>query len=99
MSNDTDGAQHTPKGPPSRLIGESAMIDSDWTNRFLSAAEFFALAKARLSLNTPEALTDPHVIPRDWSLTLTVRAAPVRRVGREGKRAHLYAYSSGPFGG
>jgi hypothetical protein len=41
------------------------MIDSDWTNYFLSAAEFFALAKARLSLNTPEALTDPHVIPRD----------------------------------
>ena len=41
------------------------MIDSEWTNRFLSAAEFFALAKARLSLNTPEALTDPHVIPRD----------------------------------
>ena len=34
-------------------------------HRFLSTAEFFALAKARLSLNTPEALTDPHMIPRD----------------------------------
>jgi hypothetical protein len=45
-------------------IDESAMTDSEWTNRFLSTAEFFALAKARLSLNTPEALTDPHVIPR-----------------------------------
>jgi hypothetical protein len=39
------------------------MTDSEWTN-FLSTAEFFALAKARLSLNTPEALTDPQVIPR-----------------------------------
>jgi hypothetical protein len=47
------------------LIDESAMTDSEWTNRFLSAAELFALAKARLSLNTPEALTDPQVIPRD----------------------------------
>ena len=41
------------------------MTDSEWTNRFLSTAEFFAVAKARLSLNTPEALTDPHVVPRD----------------------------------
>jgi 8-oxo-dGTP pyrophosphatase MutT (NUDIX family) len=41
------------------------MTDSEWTNRLLSTAEFFALAKARLSLNTPEALTDPNVIPRD----------------------------------
>ena len=41
------------------------MTDSESTNRFLSTAEFFALAKARLSLNTPEALTDPHVVPRD----------------------------------
>ena len=40
------------------------MTDSEWTNRFLSSAEFFALAEARLSLKTPEALTDPH-IPRD----------------------------------
>jgi hypothetical protein len=40
------------------------MTDSEWTNRFLSAAECFALAKARLSLKTPEALTDPHIIPR-----------------------------------
>ena len=40
------------------------MTDSEWTNRLLSTAEFFALAKVRLSLNTPEALTDPHVIPR-----------------------------------
>jgi hypothetical protein len=31
-------------------------MTSEWTNRFLSTAEFFALAKARLSLNTPEAL-------------------------------------------
>ena len=38
------------------------MTDSELINRFLSA-EFFALAKARLSLNTPEALTDPNVIP------------------------------------
>jgi 8-oxo-dGTP pyrophosphatase MutT (NUDIX family) len=30
------------------------MTDSERTNRFLSTAEFFALAKARLSLNTPE---------------------------------------------
>lgn len=29
-----------------------------------SAAEFFALAQARLSLDRPEALTDPHFIPR-----------------------------------
>ena len=41
------------------------MTDSEWTNRFLSTAEFFALAEARLSLKTPEALTDPHIIPRD----------------------------------
>jgi hypothetical protein len=41
------------------------MTDSEWTNRVLFTAEFFALAKARLSLNTPEALADPHVIPRD----------------------------------
>src|SRR6516225_10979936 len=41
------------------------MTNSEWTNRFLSTAEFFSLAKARLSLNTPEALTDPNVIPRD----------------------------------
>jgi hypothetical protein len=33
------------------------MSDSELINRFLSA-EFFALAKARLSLNTPEALTE-----------------------------------------
>ena len=33
------------------------MIDSEWTNRFLSAAEFFALAKARLSLNTQPAIS------------------------------------------
>ena len=41
------------------------MTDSEWTNRSPSTAEFFALAKARLSLNTPEALTDPNVIPHD----------------------------------
>jgi uncharacterized membrane protein len=41
------------------------MTDSEWTNRFLSTAEFFALAEARLSLKTPEVLTDPHIIPRD----------------------------------
>ena len=41
------------------------MTDSEWTNRFLSTAEFFALAEARLPLKTPEALTDPHIIPRD----------------------------------
>jgi hypothetical protein len=40
-------------------------MTSEWTNRFLSTAEFFALAKARLSLNAPEALTDPRIIPRD----------------------------------
>jgi hypothetical protein len=33
------------------------MTDSEWTNRFLSTAEFFALAEARLSLKTPEVLT------------------------------------------
>jgi ADP-ribose pyrophosphatase YjhB (NUDIX family) len=41
------------------------LTDSEWTNRFLSTAEFFALAEARLSLNTPKALTDPHVITCD----------------------------------
>ena len=41
------------------------MTDSESTNRFLSTAEFFALAEARLSLKTPEALTDPHSIPSD----------------------------------
>ena len=41
------------------------MTDSEWTNRFLSTAEFFALAEARLSLKTPKALTDPHSIPSD----------------------------------
>ena len=40
------------------------MIDREWADRFLSTAEFFARAKARLALNTPEALTDPNVIPR-----------------------------------
>jgi 8-oxo-dGTP pyrophosphatase MutT (NUDIX family) len=40
------------------------MTDSESTNRFLSTAEFFALAKARLSLDTPETLTEPLVIPR-----------------------------------
>ena len=40
------------------------MTDSEWTNRLLSTAEFFALAKIRLSLSTPEALTNPHFIPR-----------------------------------
>ena len=57
-------ARNTHLRSPSRLIDESAMT-SEWTNRFLSTAEFFALAKARLSLNTPEALTDPQIIPRD----------------------------------
>ena len=46
-------------------MDESAMTDSEWANHFLSIAEFFALAEARLSLKTPEALTDPHIIPRD----------------------------------
>ena len=34
------------------------------TDPGLSAAEFFALAQARLSLDAPEALTNPHFIPR-----------------------------------
>jgi 8-oxo-dGTP pyrophosphatase MutT (NUDIX family) len=34
------------------------------TERILSAPEFLSLATARLSLNTPEGLTDPHFIPR-----------------------------------
>jgi 8-oxo-dGTP pyrophosphatase MutT (NUDIX family) len=34
------------------------------TDRLLSAHEFFALARARLSLDGPEGLTDPQVIPR-----------------------------------
>jgi hypothetical protein len=37
---------------------KSAMTDSERTNRFLSTAEFFALAKARLSLNIAEGLND-----------------------------------------
>ena len=34
------------------------------TDLGLSATEFFALAQARLSLDAPEALTDPHFVPR-----------------------------------
>ena len=34
------------------------------TDRPLSTTEFFALAKSRLSLDVPEALTNPQVIPR-----------------------------------
>ena len=37
-------------------------------NRVLSTPEFFALATARLSLDVPEGLTDPNVIPRHGDL-------------------------------
>lgn len=37
--------------------------------------EFFALAKLRLSLDVPEALTNPHGIPRLDDPDLTVMAA------------------------
>src|SRR5215468_5015063 len=40
------------------------MTDSKWTNLFLSPDKPVPLSKARLSLNTPEALTDPHVRAR-----------------------------------
>ena len=33
------------------------------TDRRLSAPEFFARATARLSLDVPEGLTDPNLIP------------------------------------
>ena len=46
-------------------VGESAMAGgAPRTDRLLSAHEFFALARARLSLDGPEGLTDPEVIPR-----------------------------------
>ena len=34
------------------------------TDRPLSTTEFFAPAKSRLSLDVPEALTNPQIIPR-----------------------------------
>jgi 8-oxo-dGTP pyrophosphatase MutT (NUDIX family) len=46
-------------------FGEGAMTGSALrTDPGLSTAAFFALAHARLSLDAPEALTNPHVIPR-----------------------------------
>jgi len=48
-----------------KSVDESAMTGSaPRTDRLFSSAEFFALAKARLSFDAPEGLTDPYVIPR-----------------------------------
>jgi 8-oxo-dGTP pyrophosphatase MutT (NUDIX family) len=47
-----------------RLFDESAMTGRAPRTERLLTAEFFALAKARLSLDAPEGLTDPHFVPR-----------------------------------
>jgi 8-oxo-dGTP pyrophosphatase MutT (NUDIX family) len=65
-----------------KLFDESAMTGrAPRTDRLLTA-EFFALAKARLSLDTPEGLTDPHFIPRhddhDADPAVTAAIAAVR---------------------
>src|SRR6187200_2907932 len=47
------------------LLCEDVMTGSAApTDRPLSTTEFFALAKSRLSLDVPEALTNPQIIPR-----------------------------------
>jgi 8-oxo-dGTP pyrophosphatase MutT (NUDIX family) len=61
-----------------KSVDESAMTGSaPRTDRLLSTPDFFALAKARLSLDAPEGLTDPHVIPRrdDYAADSAVMAA------------------------
>ena len=40
------------------------MASAPTTDREFSTAEFFALAETRLSLDVPQALTDPRVVPR-----------------------------------
>src|SRR5690349_8555468 len=55
------------------------------TDRLLTA-EFFALAKARLSLDAPKRLTDPHFIPshgdHDADPAVMAAIAAVRPTGR-----------------
>jgi 8-oxo-dGTP pyrophosphatase MutT (NUDIX family) len=44
--------------------GWSTIIKSPRNDRLLAPAEFFALATARLSLDTPQELTDAHLVTR-----------------------------------
>lgn len=56
------------------------------TKRLISTPEFFALATARLSLDVPEELTDPNVIPWNGDLDAepavmaAIAAAPPSRM-------------------
>jgi len=55
-------------------------------DRLPTETEFFVLATARLSLDVPEELTDPHVVPRhdgdgaDPAVTAAIAAMPPGRI-------------------
>ena len=51
------------------------MTSAPTTNREFSTAEFFALAKTRLSLDVPQELTDPRVVPQIDDVDPEVMAA------------------------